>query len=249
MNSLSVVMISKNGMPVVLDALKSAKNITTDIILMDSGSTDGTQACARELGVKVIDTSWNGFGATRNEGASHASNEFILYLDADEIITPALAKALMSMTFHRDVLYGFRRRNFVGSTEIRHGEWAHDIVYRLHHQSNGKWSLDDVHETIIVDTRKREIINRSLFHYTTGSIEEYALKLERYAGLSAEKYFNQNKSAGPLKPFLAAAFNFTKNYLFRLGLLDGVLGWELAVLHAKYTSAKYKKLRKMYETH
>lgn len=249
MKSLSVVIISRNAIRTISDTLTSAKNVTTDIILADNGSTDGTQTCARELGVKVIETTWKGFGGTRNEGARHAINEFILYLDADEIITPELAATLTSTTFNRNVLYGFRRRNFVGRTELHHGEWAHDTVYRLHHRSNGRWSLDDVHETIVVDTNERNVLKGSLIHYTTNSVEEYARKLERYASLSAAKYFKQNKSVNPLKPFFAAAFNFTKNYVFRLGLLDGVLGWELALLHAKYTFMKYKKLRRMYETH
>lgn len=247
MKSLSVVIIARNSISTISEVINSALSITNDVILVDSGSVDGTDTRASGLGAKVIHTTWKGFGAARNEGAGHAQGDYILYLDSDEVITPEAAETLRSTTLQRDTLYGFRRRNFVGRTEIRHGEWAHDRVYRLHFKSSGKWTLDEVHERLVVGGN-RTVLKGNLLHYTTPSIEAYAFKLDHYATLSASNNYRQNKKAGPLKPALAATFNFMKNYFFRLGILDGALGWQLASLHARYTFNKYYRLRRLYKT-
>lgn len=248
MKSLSVVIIARNSISTISEVINSALNVTTDVILVDSGSEDGTDTCASGLGAKVIHTAWKGYGAARNEGAGYTQGDYILYLDSDEVITPELAETLGSTVLQKDMLYGFKRRNFVGRTEIRHGEWAHDRVYRLHFKSSGKWTLDEVHERLVVDDNRRTVLKGDLLHYTTPSIDVYALKLDHYATLSANKNYKQNKKANPLKPSLAAVFNFMKNYFFRLGILDGTLGWQLARLHAQYTFNKYYRLRRLYKT-
>lgn len=248
MKSLSVVIIARNSISTISEVINSALNVSNDVILVDSGSIDGTDTCASGLGAKIIRITWEGFGATRNEGAAYAKGDYILYLDADEVITPEAAETLSATVLQENILYGFRRRNFVGRTEIRYGEWAHDRVYRLHFKSLGKWTLDEVHERLAVTASRRTVLKGDLLHYTTPSINAYALKLDHYATLSANNNYKRNKKTGALKPVLAAIFNFMKNYFFRLGILDGMLGWQLARLHAQYTFNKYYRLRRLYKT-
>lgn len=246
MDQLSVVIIARNESHTIRAAVTSALALTNEVIVADSGSTDNTAEQALDAGARVVHINWQGFGQARNEGAAAASHPYILNIDADEVITAELVTAIKQLDPVAGLVYGFRRRNFVATTEVKHGEWGHDTVYRLYNRTDTSWNLDKVHETIIAPRSNRKRIEGSLLHYTTNSLTDYAVKLNRYAELSALKFFETGKPVTLPKLLLSPLFSFIKNYLFRLGFLDGKTGLSLALLHSGYTRKKYKNLRQLY---
>lgn len=243
MNRLSVVILTKNSEPRIAEAIQSAYLVTTEVIIIDSGSEDATLSIAKKLNAKIICINWNGYGNARNRGASYAANDFILNIDSDEVISDALAKNINAMALDEHTIYGFKRTNFINKKAIRFGEWSGDIVYRCYNKNHTAWSLEDVHENIISHNFTKKIIPGNLLHYTTNSILSYRKKLENYARLSAQKFYRDGKRPTFIKTAFSPIFNFIKNYFFKLGFLDGMEGLQIASAHYRYTKTKYKYLK------
>jgi len=247
--NISVVIITKNEEKNISDCLKSAFLISKNVIVADSGSTDNTVAIAKEMGADVLRVNWQGYGNTRNEGATYALHEWILALDADERITPLLANEINKLQLNDDaILYGFRRESFLVKKKILYGDWGRDKVFRLYNKQKTTWDLATVHENIITTGLKKQIIRGSILHYTMDSIETFYNKTIHYANLSATKYFNQQKKATVIKRFGSPLFAFIQCYILRLGFLDGVAGFIIAKYSAFYVWKKYDLLRKMYQS-
>ena len=243
MLELSVVIIARNEAAVIRNAVRSARLLTDDVVVVDSGSLDDTVQLAESEGARVITVDWKGFGQTRNAGAAAALYDHLLFLDADEELTGELRSAIRRLQPERQVIYGFKRRNFLGRQEIRYGEWGNDHVYRLYHRGDARWNLVKVHETVVGAHLVKERIDGSVLHFTSCTIDEYQLKLDRYALLSAEECYQRGKRPKLTKILFSPGFSLLKNYLLRLGFLDGLLGWKLASMHAGYTRRKYSLIR------
>lgn len=247
MNKISIVILTKNVEATLAKTLEAAKKLSDDIIVADSGSTDNTVHIAAKYGINVFNTTWKGFGATRNASAEIAKYDWVFCVDADEVVTDALAAAILHADLKPEIIYGCRRINFLGGRQIKYGEWGKDYVYRLYNRTNAEWNLDDVHEMIVAKHRAiKELIPGNLLHYTIDDIEALEKKTERYARLSAQKYFAAGKKAGFFKTTVSPFFGFAKNYIFRLGFLDGKEGYQLAKVLAAYTKNKYKYLAELY---
>ncbi|MET0635521.1 MAG: glycosyltransferase family 2 protein [Chitinophagaceae bacterium] len=244
---MSVIILAKNEQATIVNAVSSALLISRDVVVVDSGSIDETRDLAEAAGARVLQINWPGFGQARNTGAAFALHDAVFCLDADEVVTPELARAVNECSLQPGLVYGFRRRNFLGNKEIRFGEWGHDHVYRMYNKTRASWNHDLVHENIVITNGQRKKIAGSLLHYTTAGLKEYGIKLDRYARLSAEKYYRSGKKTSFFKLIFSPAFNFVRNYLFRLGFLDGKPGLDIALLHAGYTRKKYAYLRKLRE--
>ncbi|MEP7142222.1 MAG: glycosyltransferase family 2 protein [Ferruginibacter sp.] len=243
MYHISVVIIAKNEAANIVDCIMTARQVSTDIIVADSGSEDNTPALAAQSGARLFQTAWKGYGQTRNEAANIAENDWILALDADERITPELAMSLNNLPLtNNNGVYGFKRKNFLAAKEIRFGEWGRDKVYRLYNRRLASWNLPQVHETIIGTDISRKIIPGALLHYTMKDLAEYKAKTILYAQLSANKYIEQGKKASIIKRFISPAFSFIQNYIFRLGFLDGKEGFIIARTSSRYIFLKYKFL-------
>lgn len=247
MKSISVVILTKNEGRCIANAIETAFQISDDVWIIDSGSTDNTLEIAGIYQVNVLNIEWKGFGNARNSGAENCKYNWIFCLDADETISEELAHSIEEEKLKEDTIYGFQRRNFWNEKPIRFGEWGHDIVYRLYDKRQAAWNLDEVHEQLVSATQKRRILKGFLYHYTSENLLDYQQKLERYASLSAIKYFKKGKNAGWLKRKISPPFSFIKNYFFSLGFLDGKEGWIIAKAHAHYTNMKYKNLNKLYK--
>jgi len=242
---ISVVIITKNEEKNIEACIESASLISSDIIVADTGSNDDTVLLAKQKGATVIQIEWNGYGNARNQAAKEANNNWIFALDADERITPALAKSIEKLALEDDVLYGCKRESFLVDKKIKHGDWGRDKVYRLYNKNKTAWDLAAVHENIIAEGLKKQLIGGSILHYTMDSLETYYSKTINYARLSAEKYYSQNKKATFIKRFISPAFVFLQTYLFRLGFLDGKEGFIIAKYSALYVWSKYDLLHGM----
>ena len=243
MPEISVVIITKNEALNIVECILSAKKISRDIIVVDSGSTDTTVELVKGQCVKLQPISWRGYGDARNTGAMLAANEWILSLDADERITDELAVAIQAIKFSElNIVYGFRRLNFFGKTKIRHGALRNDRVFRLYNRKFAQWNLVPVHEKLVGEHINRQTLQAYAEHYGIRNAAQYLQKKTGYAFLCALKYKQEKRKFIAALRLLSPAFNFIQAYIFQLGFLDKRVGFIVAKINAYYTSKKYQQL-------
>ena len=244
---ITVVIITKNEGHIIGKTLQSLQGITDDIIIVDSGSTDNTLDVCRQFNTTIIEPGWNGYGLNKNKGITAAKHDWILNLDADEVIDETARQSLLALLLmNNNEVFEFRYKNFFLNKWIKHGEWGTDKHIRLFNRTVIKWNEAAVHEnlTINADT-KITLLNGHILHYTVQSLAEYEQKTINYAKLNAQKYFEQGKKRNPVKQYISPVFSFLQNYLFRLGFLDGAAGFQIAKTTARYTFLKYAYLNEM----
>lgn len=245
--SISVVIICRNEAHIIGQTIAAAQKVSDDVVVVDSGSTDGTQLIVTNAGARLIETNWEGYGINKNKGVAIAKHDWILSIDADEIPDDALIKQLQTIVLNEMAfVYNIRFRAFLGNKMIRFGEWTNDQHIRLYNRKHTGWNEAAVHEGLVFPANTKVInIKGYIHHYTSKSIEDFAAKTVNYAMLNAQKYFQQGKKASLLQCRIAPTFSFIKNYLFRLGFLDGEAGFTVAKMNAWYTWLKYVRLREL----
>ena len=248
MTKLSAVIITKNEAHIIANTLQSLAGITDNIVIVDNGSTDNTINICQQFNAHIICTDWKGYGETKNIGIDAAKYDWILGIDADEVIDEELKKAILQIDFSEEKnIFEMKFKNFFCNKWIRFGEWSGDKHIRLFNRKQVRWNNAAVHESLIfpVDTKKVSLKKGSILHYTTNSFDEHVEKTIRYAKQNAEKYFKQGKKANIVKLYLSPFFTFIKYYIFKLGFLDGWYGFLIAKNTAWYTYLKYKFLKEM----
>lgn len=246
---LSVIIITKNEAHIIGTTLQSLQGVSDDIIVVDSGSTDGTIAICKKFNTTIIETTWDGYGANKNKGISAAKHEWILSLDADESLDPTLRQEIINLRPQDEhTVYKFRFQNFFCGKRIRFGVWASDYHIRLFNRNTVQWNTAEVHESLTFPADvKRVLLKGNVLHYTVSSISDYTSKMIGYARLSAEKYHQQGKKPGFLKLYISPHFNFIKHYFIRFGFLDGWEGFLICKTFSWYSFLKYIFLREMIE--
>ena len=247
MNRLSVVIICRNEAQIIGKTLDSLAGLTDDIVVFDSGSTDGTQEIVVSKGARLVQGEWKGYGLTKGAATEKARYDWILSLDADECLSPALKNELASLDLADDkTVYQLRFLNFLGERPLHFGEWGGDRHTRLFNRKQVRWDSAPVHESLIIPGGIRtKTLKGRVFHYTARSIEQYEAKLRAYAELNAEKYRGQGRQVNWLRRTFSAPFSFINNYIFRLGFLDGREGLLCARMTARYTALKYARLKEL----
>lgn len=245
--SLSVVIITLNEESNIVDCIRSAKLISNDIIVVDSGSDDRTIELAKNFGARVFSVEWESYGASKNFGAWQAIHNWIFALDADERITAALAKSINHLHFDKvNMVYKFRRENYLGHKQIRFGTLGFEAVKRIYNRNITAWDLSLVHEKLVGHPVQFHLISGRLKHYGLKNYAAYQLKAIWYAQMSAEKYFAEGRKINWLKKFFSPVFNSVKSYIFQVGFLDGRPGFIIAKTTAQYSWLKYFYLRQLY---
>ena len=241
---ISVVIITKNEAVNIVDCILSAKKVSNDIIVVDSGSVDATVLLAQREQVKVKSILWKGYGDARNTGAALAAHDWILSLDADERITDELADAISAIDVDSpDSIYGFRRLNFFGTQKIHYGALGNDRVFRLYNKKHNSWNAVPVHETLVGQNTRRYTLNSHAEHYGIRTESHYLQKKIGYAYLCALKYKQEQRRFVTALRFISPVFNFVKAYIFQLGFLDRRIGFTVARINAYYTKKKYEQLQ------
>ena len=238
------MVIARNEAAAIARCLDSVP-FAAEKLVVDSGSDDGTQQIAAAHGARVVQQDWLGFGPQRNFAATQASHDWILVLDADETLTPALAEEFQRRLPEvlQSSLAGavLRRRTWYMGAPMR---WYRPMVgerlARLYHRGRGRWSNARVHETLLLDGPTTEL--RAPFeHHHNPTLVHRHLKILRYSELKARDWLDRGRPvhlwASPLV-FIAA---FIKDYFLRLGCLDGWRGYVVSHVGASY--AVYKRLR------
>jgi len=246
MNSLSVVIITRNEEHNIVDCIQSAKTVSDDIIVVDAGSVDRTTKLAIASGARVFSVQWEGYGFSRNFGADRAKNSWIFCLDADERISKTLATSIQRLQFADiNCIYRFRRKNYLGKQRIVFGTLGFETVKRLYNRNYARWDLTLVHEKLESSQALKKMITGHLDHFGLKSEEDYKAKAVLYARMSAEKYLLQGRKANFFKRYFSPIFNSVKSYVLQLGFLDGRKGWVSAITIAYYSWLKYFYLHQL----
>jgi len=223
---------------VCLESLKWAD----ELIVVDSFSTDRTAEIAAAYADKFFRRKYISPGEQKNWAIGRASHPWILAIDSDEVVPPALRDEIMSeLEKPRYHQYKAYRRNFFLGKEIKHCGWDTDKIIIIFRKDRYRYREDVVHDRLLPEDRFRFFENK-VVHHPHRSIEDFISRSNRYSRGGAEKYFREGKRGGALKMFFHAAFNFLKMYFFRLGFLDGARGLIICTLSSCYVAEKYAHL-------
>lgn len=239
---ISAVIIVKNGERYLEKCLRSLSAFP-EVILFDTGSTDGTLEIARGFdNVKVEQGEFIGFGPTKNRAARLARNDWILSIDADEVLTGDLALEILSLDFDSDCVYRFARRSHYNGKFIRGCGWYPDRILRVYNRTRTGFNDNLVHESLEVkDGMRVRDLEAELLHYPYDSAASMVDKLQNYSSLFAEQNRGIKKSS-PTKAVLHGAAAFVKGYFLRRGFMDGYEGFLITLCQGLATYFKYIKL-------
>ena len=244
MTPVSAVIITFNEAANIARCLESLMNLTDEIVVVDSFSTDDTPNICRSYGVQFLQREWAGYAATKNWANGQTQHQYILSVDADEVIDEELARDIQHRrsTGLEGVYSVNRRTNYCGHW-VRYCGWYPDRKIRLFPKDKCHWEGDFVHETLVHDNDLNErSLHGHLLHYSYHSLDDHRSRAEKYAGLHAQKMAAQNRSSSSLKAYFSAGWKFIQVYLLKLGLLDGKAGWNIARFSAWAVFLKHRKL-------
>jgi glycosyltransferase involved in cell wall biosynthesis len=245
--SISVVIIAYNEAANIGRAVKSAFQISADVIVVDSFSKDNTAAIAAENGARVLQQLWLGYGPQRNSGIEAAVNDWIFCLDADEEISAALAESIAAADLQNiNMIYECKRRNNFCGKWIKYGLWGRDKVQRFFNRKKVLWDDSAVHENLKSEgVVAVKMLQGFLLHYSYNNEQELFRRSERYAELGSQELLKQKIKPGFFRKNINPIHKFIVNYFFRLGFLDGREGWIIAVNLYRETRLKYLKLQNL----
>jgi glycosyltransferase involved in cell wall biosynthesis len=240
---LSVVVITKNEAPVIARCLESVA-WADEIIVVDSGSTDATIEIARKLGATVHETSdWPGPGPQRNRGLDWSSGDWILMLDADEWVPPALRDEIQSVIRGAGAADAYRmpRSSSYCGRFMRHGGWWPDHVSRLFRRGAARYGGGIVHDHLLVEGRLGTL-RAHLMHEAFVDLDEVLGKLNSYSSWGAQTLQEKGRRGGLTSAIAHGLWTFVRTYVLHGGFLDGREGFMLAVSNAEGAYYKYLKL-------
>jgi glycosyltransferase involved in cell wall biosynthesis len=249
MATLSVVTIALNEERNI-EACLASVHWADELLVVDSGSTDRTVELARKYTDRVITVPWQGYGATKNQALGLVRGDWVLWLDADERVTPELARDIQAVLQAGETpvaAYAMARRAYFLGRWIRHSGWYPARVTRLFRRSAGRFTERNVHEQLVVDGPVA-VLGNDLLHFTDPDLHHYFAKFNRYTTLAAEDLDAAGRRWSPADLLLRPWFQFFKMYILRLGFLDGMEGCILAVVSSAYVFVKYAKLRERQRT-
>jgi glycosyltransferase involved in cell wall biosynthesis len=240
---LSVVVIARDAAGEIAACLASVA-WADEVVVSDSGSRDGTAEICRAHGARVYSDDWLGFGRQKNRSVERATGPWILSLDSDERVTPALRaeiEKLLADGTEQDAFAIPRRSYFLGRW-VRHGGWWPDYCLRLFRKGHARFSDRLVHETLEVPSGRVGRLQGALEHFTYSSISEYLERMDRYSALGAAQLRADGRRARFSDLLFRPPLTFLRMLLLRQGWRDGTLGVVLAGLYACSTLMKYARL-------
>jgi len=245
MNRLSACLITLNEEHNLSRSLASLREIVDEIVIVDSGSTDGTESIARKHGAIFIKREFNGYAEQRNFAAARATNEWIFVLAADEEISSELQTALLSWKRRKPKanVYEMARRTWYLGKWIHHSGWYPDWQRRLYRRDTAKFT-GLIHEALRFEGAPGRLAG-DLLHYTVRTFAEHKEKVEHYSTLAAQQLLENGKKRWRPAMWLATPWSFFQNFVLRGGFLDGYRGALISHMAARSVKLKYGKLGKL----
>ena len=246
MPQFSTLIIVRDARDTIGRVVAAAQRVSAEVVVIDSGSADGTQAIAEGAGARVVAQAWLGYGPQKNYGATLCRHDWVLSLDADEVPDATMQEALRAFA-KTDVaptqVHGLLRVTDYCGRWVRHGAWRDDVVWRLYHRDHARWDDRPVHESLLTAPgAQRSVLPGELLHYSYPDAESYARKQEPYLQLSVDALVADGKRATWTKRHLAPAWRFVRGYVLQRGFLDGSAGWAIARADYRMVREKYRRL-------
>lgn len=228
--------------------LKALADICDEIVIVDSGSTDGTKEVAEKYGAKFIYQPWLGYGKQRNTAIESCNGKWILAVDADEELSPELKQKIIKIINGTEdkKVYEINRLSVCFGKQIKHGGWGTSYAVRLFLKTAGRFNDNTVHESFVTQEEVYKI-KEDIYHHSYLTLEDYFSKFNRYTTEGALEYYKKGKKASIGQIIFNPIYKFIRMYIIRLGFLDGVEGFLLASTSSMYSMVKYFKLREIYK--
>ena len=242
MPNLSVTIITLNEADHIEAAIDSAA-WADEIIVVDSGSSDGTADLARAKGVTVVTRAWTGYIDQKNHAASLARHDWIFSLDADERIPEALAVEIRALLASEPASRGYRvpRVTFHLGRWMRTTDFYPDFQTRLYDRRAARWRGKYVHESVSVDGGAGQLTHE-LEHYSYRDLRDHLDRINQYSTLAARQMHEAGRRSGPLALLAHPPAAFLRNYILRRGFMDGTAGLILSAVNAYSVFLKFAKL-------
>lgn len=247
--AISAVVITHNEENRIGRCLDALLQVTPDVVVVDSFSTDRTPDICRAKGVRFYQRAWTGYSDQKNYGNGLALSDWILTVDADEYLSPSLVGEIVDLFKQKIDFDGCEIKivSFFCGKRVRFGGWNPDFGRQIFNKRRIRWNTDTVHEALTIGPEHRIVrLKGHIEHFTVEKPEHYAAKTDRYSTLFAENAYRQGKRVSLAKAWLSAVARFVSEYLLKLGFLDGFAGWFIAKENARYSYLKYRKLIDLY---
>ncbi|WP_106476760.1 glycosyltransferase family 2 protein [Phytohalomonas tamaricis] len=241
--AITGVVITLNEAHNIEACLASLSRVCSELIVVDSGSTDDTRERAERAGARVIEQPYLGDGPQKNVGPGQASHRWVLSLDADERLTDEAVKIISALDLNADNhdAYALRRRNFIGSRWVKRCGWYPDYCIRLFDRERTAFSDSRQHASVQAKNPKR--LDADLEHYSFANLGELFTKASgRFSNRAAKIMYLKGKRASALSPLTHGANAFVRKYVFQGGFTAGVDGLSVALSAAVNAYLKYAKL-------
>jgi glycosyltransferase involved in cell wall biosynthesis len=245
---VSVYVLTYNNRRTIEQCLKSLP-WADELIVVDSFSDDGSYELAKGFTDKVYRKKWAGHREQYQYAADLTENEWIMFVDADEVVSPELVDEIRNeLEQNHGEWDGYicHRRTFYLGRWIKYGGWYPDYEIRLYRRDRGKWA-GDLHAKVAVDGKVKHLDHRYL-HYTYRDISDQIQTIDRYSRTAAEDMIRSGQKFSLFKLLLRPPFRFLKEYLFKAGFRDGLPGFIIAVSTIFYVFIKYAKLWELEKT-
>jgi glycosyltransferase involved in cell wall biosynthesis len=244
---ISACMLAKDAAATIASSLQSLRFCDQIIVVVDSSTTDNTEAIARSLAHHVEVRHWTGFSDAWKHVLSGGEGEWLFMIAADEVVTSTLAQSIIEATTRdADSQDGFlmrRHTRFLGRF-LTHGDWGRDYVLRVVRRSKYQFNDALIHESLR-NPGRTSILEGLLLHEGERTIDEHIARQNRYTTLSAQQMFEKGRKVSLLGIALKPPFRFLRSYILRLGFLDGWPGFVQAWYSAVYVFTRYAKLREL----
>lgn len=238
---ISVAIIALNEAGNLPRCLASVAGLADEVLVADTGSTDETVAVAQAHGARVLHLPWQGYADTKNALYTRARHQYILSLDADEALSPALHAALLALKpqLSGQAVAMPRLTNWCGHW-VRHGGWYPDTKVRLFPTQAARWQGAYVHETLVLAPgTPLTHVPADLLHYSIGSIAQHLETVRKYSALQGRELAERGKRGLLFKACVSPPWRFFQMYVLRGGFRDGFAGWMIARLSALAVFLKY----------
>lgn len=247
LKQISVIIIVKNAEQTLLECLSSLKDFD-EIILLNNESSDNTLKIAQEFqkefeNLHIYHSTFIGFGALKNLALSYAKNEWILSIDADEVLEYECINELKKLELQKENIIALSRKNLYKGEWIKACGWSPDFVLRIFNKNFTRFNDNLVHESLILQSNAKKIyLKNGLRHYACNGMESMIYKMNLYTSFSAKEKLKQGKKASVFGAILRFWLTFIKDYFFRGGIKYGYKGFIIALLNANGAFFRYMKL-------
>ncbi len=227
MEKISATIITRNEESRIEQCLRSLEGVADEIVVIDSFSSDATAEICRSHGCRVTQRRFHGYGAQRQYATSLTTHRYVLSIDADEVLSPALRQSLIALKqegfTHR--VYAMSRLNFFCGEPVRHSGWYPDVQTRLFDKSYASWDLRDVAEKVIFPNSVRPcMLQGDILHYRCSCPDEYRRTQSLQAAMQGRVIAASQERVSPFTPYIEGARQFFNSYVVKGGFLDGAPG-------------------------